>query len=886
MKKFVYSFGDNQAEGNAQMKDLLGGKGANLHEMTRIGISVPPGFTISTEACVYYFKEGKLPEGLKEEVENALRLLEKRTGKKFGDPENPLLVSVRSGARASMPGMMDTVLNLGLNDETVKGLAEKTKDERFAYDSYRRFIMMFSDIVLGIDRKKFEEIIEEKKREKNVKYDNELKAEDWKEVVESFKKLVKEEKKIDFPQDPYDQLWKAIIAVFESWNNKRAIEYRRIYKIPDDWGTACNVQAMVFGNMGEDSGTGVAFSRNPSTGEKEVFGEFLFNAQGEDVVAGIRTPLPLSELKHRKPEIYNQLVEIFEKLERHYKDMQDMEFTVEKGKVYFLQTRVGKRTPRAQVKIAVSMVKEGIIDEKTALKRVSPEDLEKLLHPQISPEFEKKNSAIAVGLPASPGAAVGKIYFTADDAMEMAEKGEPVILVRVETSPDDIHGMVRAKGILTARGGMTSHAAVVARGMGKPCVVGCEALHVDEKGKFMEVNGKILREGDYISIDGNTGKVYEGKADLIEPEIFPELEELLKFADKIRRLGVRANADTPRDARKAREFGAEGIGLCRTEHMFFEGERIYTMQEMILAENEEERKRALEKLLPLQREDFYLIFKEMDGYPVTIRTLDPPLHEFLPKDEASIRKLAKRTGKTAKEIKKIAESLKEMNPMLGHRGCRLGITYPEITEMQARAIFEAAAKAIKEGIKAIPEVMIPLVGIKEELVLQKETVDRVAKEVMEKEGIKIDYKVGTMIEIPRACITADEIAQVAEFFSFGTNDLTQTVFGFSRDDIGKFLPYYIDKKILKDDPFKTLDQEGVGEFMKIGVEKGKKANPNLKIGICGEHGGDPESVKFCHRIGLTYVSCSPFRVPIARLSAAHAVIEEEDKNLVEEHYGK
>ncbi|MEN3045472.1 MAG: pyruvate, phosphate dikinase [Candidatus Hydrothermales bacterium] len=884
MKKYVYSFGENEAEGNAYMKDLLGGKGANLHEMTRIGINVPPGFTISTEACVYYFKKKTLPKGLKEEVEKALELLEKRTGKKFGDPKNPLLLSVRSGARASMPGMMDTVLNLGLNDETVIGLGNLTGNMRFSYDSYRRFIMMFSDIVLGVERRKFEEVLEQKKKEKGVKYDHELDENDLKEIVEKFKDIVRKEKNIEFPQDPKEQLWKAIIAVFESWNNKRAVEYRRIYKIPDSWGTACNVQAMVFGNMGEDSGTGVAFTRNPSTGEKEVFGEFLFNAQGEDVVAGIRTPLPLLEVKERNPEIYDQLVSTFEKLEKHYRDVQDIEFTVEKGKVYFLQTRVAKRTPKAAVKIAVSMVKEGIIDEKTALKRVSCEDIEKLLHPQISSEFEKKNTPIAVGLPASPGAAVGKIYFTADEALQRAEMGEPVILVRLETSPDDIHGMARAKGILTARGGMTSHAAVVARGMGKPCVVGCEALHIDEQRKVMEVGGIVLNEGDFISIDGNTGKVYVGKADLIQPEIFPEFMELLSYADKIRKLGVRANADTPQDARKAREFGAQGIGLCRTEHMFFEGERIYIMQEMILAETEEERKRALEKLLPLQREDFYLIFKEMDGYPVTIRTLDPPLHEFLPKDEESMRKLAQRTGKSLEDIKKITEALKEMNPMLGHRGCRLGITYPEITEMQARAIFEAAAKAIKEGIKVFPEIMIPLVGIKDELVLQREIVERVAKEVMEREGVKIDYKVGTMIELPRACVTAGEIAKVADFFSFGTNDLTQTVYGFSRDDIGKFLHYYIEKGILKDDPFKTLDQEGVGSLMKTAVQKGRKSNPNLKIGICGEHGGDPESIKFCHKIGLDYVSCSPFRVPIARIAAAHAQIEEEGE--MEEHYGK
>jgi pyruvate,orthophosphate dikinase len=874
MNKYVYKFGNNYAEGNAQMKNILGGKGAGLHEMTRLGIPVPPGFTISTEACVYYFKNKKLPEDLKEQVAEGIKFVEQVSGKIFGSSENPLLFSVRSGARVSMPGMMDTILNLGLNDETVRGLARVTNNERFAYDCYRRLIQMFSDVVLGIDKNKFEEVLEEKKNKKGIKLDTELDANDLKEIVEEFKEIVKKEGE-EFPNDPYEQLWKAIIAVFESWNNKRAIEYRRIYGIPDDWGTACNVQMMVFGNIGENSGTGVAFSRNPATGEKEIFGEFLENAQGEDVVAGIRTPLPIRVLKDKNPEIYSKLEEMFYKLEKHYREMQDMEFTVEKGKIYMLQTRTGKRTPRAAVKIAVDMVKEGLIDKKEAIRRVSPSDLEKLLHPQISPEFESKSREIAKGLPASPGAAVGKVYFTADKALERAEKGEEVILVRTETSPEDIHGMARAKGILTARGGMTSHAAVVARGMGKPCVVGCEEIVVNEKAGYFEVNGKVFKEGEYISIDGNTGKIYEGKAPLVQPEIFGELEELLEFADEVRKLGVRANADTPHDAEKARKFGAQGIGLCRTEHMFFEGERIYAMQEMILAGNEEERKKALEKLLPLQRDDFYGIFKAMDGYPVTIRTLDPPLHEFLPKDEDSMKELSKRSGKSVQEIEKIVEGLKELNPMLGHRGCRLGLTYPEITEMQARAIFEAAAKAIKEGIKAIPEVMIPLVSIDKELTLQREIVERVAKEVMEKEGIEIPYKVGTMIEIPRACITADKIAKAADFFSFGTNDLTQTTFGFSRDDAGKFLPFYVEKGILPGDPFEKIDIEGVGELMKIAVEKGRKVNAELKIGICGEHGGEPDSVKFCHRIGLDYVSCSPFRVPIARLAAAHAAVEGE-----------
>lgn len=873
IKKYVYVFGGGKAEGNAKMRDLLGGKGADLHEMSRIGINVPPGFTITTEACIYYFQKGKFPKELYDQIKKGINFLEKITGKKFGDPNNPLLVSVRSGAKVSMPGMMDTVLNLGINDEIVEGLAKLTKNRRFALDVYRRFIQMFSDVVKGVPREKFEEVLTQKKKEKGIQFDTELTEEDLEEIVKRYKEIYREYKKEDFPQDPWEELYSAIEAVFNSWNNKRAIEYRRLYNIPDTWGTACNIQAMVFGNLSYDSATGVAFSRNPATGEKEIFGEFLLNAQGEDVVAGIRTPRPIHEMEKEMPKAYKELVKIFKKLERHYKDMQDMEFTIEKGKVYMLQTRRGKRTPRANVKIAVDMVKEKIITKEEAIMRVSPSDIDHLLHPQVSSSY--KGIPIAKGLPASPGAAKGKVIFSADKAQELGSKGESVILVRFETSPDDIHGMAKSKGILTARGGMTSHAAVVARGMGKPCVVGCESIHIDYANGFFEVNGKVVREGEIITIDGTTGNIYLGDVPLEMPEMFPELDELLKFADEIRKLGVRANADTPKDAKKALEFGAEGIGLCRTEHMFFEGERIYAMQEMILADNEEERRKALEKLLPLQREDFYEIFKVMDGHPVVIRTLDPPLHEFLPKDDESIKELAERMNKSFEEVKKKVEALQEANPMLGHRGCRLGITYPEITEMQARAIFEAASKALKEGVKAIPEIMIPIVAIPEELILQKEIIDRVAKEVMEKENIKINYTVGTMIEIARACIVADKIAKHASFFSFGTNDLTQTVFGFSRDDIGKFLAAYIEKGILKADPFVTIDQEGVGEFMKICIERGKKANPNLKIGICGEHGGEPESVKFCHKIGLTYVSCSPYRIPIARFAAAQAVLEEK-----------
>jgi pyruvate,orthophosphate dikinase len=874
-KKYVYFFGGGKAEGNKDMKNLLGGKGANLHEMTNIGIPVPPGFTITTEACVYYFKNGSFPPGLEEEVKENLKKLENLTGKTFGSIDNPLLVSVRSGARASMPGMMDTILNLGLNDQSVQGLAKRTNDERFAYDSYRRFIQMFSDVVLGVDRNLFEERLRAKKAEVGVREDFELQAKHLKELVEEFKDIVKKVTGKPFPQDPYEQLWLAIEAVFKSWNNKRAIEYRRLHKIPDDWGTACNVQTMVFGNMGFDSATGVAFTRDPSTGEKTVYGEYLPNAQGEDVVAGIRTPKKLQLLANEMPEAYKELLEIFDRLEKHYRDMMDIEFTIEKGKVYILQTRVGKRSARAEVKIAVDMVKEGLITKEEAILRVDPRRIEQLLHPMIDPKAEKV--VLTKGLPASPGAAWGKVIFDSDEAADLSEAGEPVILVRDETSPDDIRGMARSRGILTARGGMTSHAAVVARGIGKPCVVGAEEIEVDYENNLFKVRDVVVKKGDIITIDGSTGEVLLGKVPTVDPELFEEFNELLKWADEIRWIGVRANADTPADAQRARKFGAEGIGLCRTEHMFFEGERIYAMQEMILAKTKEERERALAKLLPMQREDFKGLFKAMDGFPVTIRLLDPPLHEFVPKTREQMEELSKRTGIPVEEIAAKSEALREANPMLGHRGCRLGIVYPEITEMQARAIFEAACECIKEGIKAIPEIMVPIVSMKEELDNQKAIIDRVAEEVMKEKGVEVEYTVGTMIELPRACVTADKIAQTAEFFSFGTNDLTQTTYGFSRDDVGKFVPKYIELGILKDDPFQVLDQEGVGALVKIGIEKGRSTRPNLKVGICGEHGGEPSSVEFCHRVGMDYVSCSPFRVPVARLAAAQAVVKEKMK---------
>ena len=872
-KKYVYFFGGGKAEGSKDMKNLLGGKGANLHEMTNLGIPVPPGFTISTESCVHYFKTGRYPEGLKQQVEEAVKRLEELTGKKFGSTENPLLVSVRSGARVSMPGMMDTILNLGLNDDAVKGLAKRTGDERFAYDSYRRFIQMFSEIVMGIPHKVFEELLDTKKKEKGVNLDYELDADALKELVEEYKTKVRELTGKEFPQNPQEQLWMAIEAVFKSWNNKRAIEYRKLHRIPDDWGTAVNVQTMVFGNMGFDSATGVAFTRDPSTGEKVLYGEYLPNAQGEDVVAGIRTPKPISELEKEMPEAYKQLVEIFNRLEKHYRDMMDLEFTIEKGKVYLLQTRVGKRSARAEVKIAVDMVKEGLITKEEAIMRVDPKRVEQLLHPMVDPKAPK--NVIAKGLPASPGAASGKVIFDSEEAAELAEKGERIILVRDETSPEDIKGMARSKGILTSRGGMTSHAAVVARGIGTPCVVGAEEIEVDYGKEEFRVGDVTVKKGDVITIDGSTGEVMVGEVPTIDPEFFPEFSELLEWADEFRWIGVRANADTPMDAERARKFGAEGIGLARTEHMFFEGERIYAMQEMILAKTKEEREKALSKLLPMQREDFKGLFKAMDGFPVTIRLLDPPLHEFVPKTEEQIKELSERTGVPAEEIKAKAEALREANPMLGHRGCRLGITYPEITEMQVRAIFEAACEAKKEGVKVYPEIMVPLVSIKKEIEIQKGIIDRIAREVMEETGIEIEYSVGTMIELPRAALTADEIAEVAEFFSFGTNDLTQTTFGFSRDDVGKFVPKYIELGLLEDDPFQVLDQRGVGQLVKVGVEKGRGTRPDLKVGICGEHGGEPTSVKFCHRVGMDYVSCSPFRVPVARLSAAQAVIEQK-----------
>lgn len=890
--KYVYFFGRGKAEGNAKMRDLLGGKGAGLAEMTNIGIPVPPGFTITTEVCKLYYENNKrYPDGLKEQVEENLRKVEQIMGAKFGDPENPLLVSVRSGAPISMPGMMDTILNLGLNDETVQGLIKKSNNPRFAYDAYRRFVQMFGNVVLGIPHSKFEELMDQKKEEKGVRFDTDLDAEDWKDLVGKFKKLIKDETGRDFPEDPQEQLWMAINAVFESWNNERAIIYRKIHNIPDDLGTAVNVQTMVFGNMGDDSGTGVAFTRDPATGEKKVMGEFLINAQGEDVVAGIRTPRPVEELKEVMPEVHEQLMQVCETLERHYKDMQDIEFTIQNGKLFLLQTRTGKRTGAAAIKIAVDMVREGLIDKETALLRVDPMSLDQVLHPMIDPNAEVE--VIAKGLPASPGAAVGRVVFDAKVAEEWASNGEEVLLVRPETSPEDIGGMHAAQGILTSRGGMTSHAAVVARGMGKPCVAGAGEVLVDESARTFRVGDIVVKEGDYITINGTTGEVILGKAPLVEPRISGDFETLMKWADEFRRLGVRTNADTPKDAKVAREFGAEGIGLCRTEHMFFEGDRIIAMREMIMAKDVEGRREALAKLLPYQREDFIGIFEVMDGLPVIIRTLDPPLHEFLPRREELLQQIAELKFELAnsstlsdmdeklaklrelEEVLETVEKLHEFNPMLGFRGCRLGVSYPEVTEMQARAIFEAAAEVAKRGIKVIPEVMIPLVGNVKELQMQKEIVDRVAEEVMRESGVKFDYMVGTMIEVPRAALTADEIAEVADFFSFGTNDLTQMGLGMSRDDAGKFLGFYVESGIYEKDPFQSLDQVGVGQLVEIGVKKGRSTKPDLEIGICGEHGGDPDSIEFCHKVGMDYVSCSPYRVPIARLAAAQAAIREK-----------
>ncbi len=877
-KKYVYFFANGKAEGKKEMKDFLGGKGANLHEMTNLGIPVPPGFTISAEVCDYFYKHGrKYPEGLKEEVENAMKKLEEVTGKKFGSVDNPLLVSVRSGAAVSMPGMMDTILNLGLNDETVKGLAKLTGNERFAYDSYRRFIQMFGDVVLGIEHKKFEEILTAKKSEKGYTQDTDLTAEDWKDVVEKYKELYKKEGK-EFPQNPINQLWKAIDAVFGSWNNERAIKYREINNIRGLLGTAVNIVTMVFGNMGEDSGTGVAFSRNPSTGENELYAEYLPNAQGEDVVAGIRTPLKIDELKKRHPEIYDELLRIKDILERHFRDMQDMEFTVEKGKLYFLQTRNGKRTGRAAVKIAVDMTKEGIMDKELAIMKVEPQHLDQLLHPMIDPKVEY--TPIAKGLPASPGAAVGRVVFTADEAEEWASRGEKVILVRPETSPEDIGGMNASEGILTATGGLTSHAAVVARGMGKPCVVGCKELIIDEEAKKFRIEGTDIeiKEGDYITINGTKGEVIKDKLPLVEPKLTGEFEEFMSWVDEIRDMGVRANAETPHDVQVARDFGAEGIGLARTEHMFFAPERIKAVREMILADTEEDRRKALSKIEPYQKEDFLKIFEIMEGYPVVVRLLDPPLHEFLPKTEKELKELAKEMNVSFEKLQERNEYLKEFNPMLGHRGCRLGITYPEIYEMQVRAIFEAACELKKKGKDIIPEVMIPLVGIDKEFIFLRERLEKVAKEVIQKHGVELHYEFGTMIEVPRAALTSDEIAKHAEFFSFGTNDLTQMTYAFSRDDAGKFIGEYKEKGILDVDPFKTIDEKGVGKLIKMAVELGRSARKDLTVGICGEQGGDPESIEFCYRAGLNYVSASPYRVPIARLCSAQATIKYGKRN--------
>jgi pyruvate, orthophosphate dikinase len=865
-KKWVYLF----REGNSSMRDLLGGKGAGVAEMTNAGVPVPPGFTITTEACNAFYTSGeRFPDGMWEQVLAGLKDVEAQTGRNFGDPSNPLLVSVRSGAKFSMPGMMDTVLNLGLNKQTLEGLAKQTNNPRFAQDAYRRFIQLFGKIVLGVEGDKFEDVMEEAKGH-GQRLDTDLSEQELAQIAEQFKQIIRNEKGVEFPEDPMEQLRQSIAAVFMSWNGRRARDYRRVNKISDSLGTAVNVQAMVFGNMGTDSATGVAFTRNPSTGESVMFGEYLVNAQGEDVVAGVRTPQDISELAKTMPEVYNQFVEITSKLERHYRDVQDTEFTIEQGKLWMLQTRTGKRTGPAAVKIAVDMVKEGIIDKATAVQRVEPAALDQLLHPMIDPKEKAKTSSLTKGLPASPGAATGKAVFHPDEAEQMAQKGEKVILVRVETAPDDFHGMVAAQAILTARGGMTSHAAVVARGMGKPCVAGAGALKVNYKESLVAIGETIIKKGDWITLDGSTGEVFSGQLPTIEPEMAGDFGVFMEWVDEFRAMGVRTNADTPHDAQVAREFGAEGIGLCRTEHMFFEGDRIDAVREMILAEDEEGRRKALAKIEPHQQGDFEGIFRAMDGLPVTIRTLDPPLHEFLPHDDEGIREVAGKLGVDAAKVKERVEALHEFNPMLGFRGCRLGVMYPEITEMQARAIFKAAVKVKKEGVSVHPEVMIPLINGREELKLQEEVVRRVADDVQKAEGVQIDYLVGTMIELPRAALTADKVAEVAEFFSFGTNDLTQTCMGLSRDDSGRFLPPYVEKKILPDDPFQSLDQEGVGQLVKMGVDLGRRVRPDLKVGICGEHGGDPASVEFFFRAGMNYVSCSPFRVPIARLAAAQA----------------
>ena len=897
--KYVYSFGDGKADGKTDMKNLLGGKSANLAEMNHLGIPVPPGFTLTTDVCTHYYNHNLIfPEELETQVVEALKNIETIMDSGFGDTENPLLVSVRSGARQSMPGMMETVLNVGLTTTTIPGLIEKTGNSRFVYDAYRRLIMMYADVVMekatGIKladgqgiRQKMERIIDTFKKENRLKDDTDLSAEQWKEISESFKAEIKNTFSVEFPDNPGDQLWGGIKAVFQSWNGNRAISYRRIENIPDEWGTAVNVQAMVFGNMGENSATGVAFTRNPATGENQFYGEWLPNAQGEDVVAGLRTPNPLNEdtktvdtqslssLESSMSALYNQLIEIRTNLEAHYSDMQDIEFTIQDGRLWMLQTRVGKRNGAAAIKMAVDMFNEGLIDKKTALLRVKPEQLDELLHPVMDTKSEQNATILATGLPAGPGSATGRVVFTADDAEAWHGRGEQVILLREETSPEDVHGMHVAKAILTAKGGMTSHAALVARGWGKCCIVGCSDLHINLEQKEVQIGETVLKEGDWISMNGTTGKIYGGQLNLIpaNPETHNEYKHLMAWADDTRKLKIRTNAETPADAKQAIQFGAEGIGLCRTEHMFFDDTRIMAMRKMILAENPKERRSAVMELLPYQKNDFKGIFKAMKGFPVTIRLLDPPLHEFMTLTEPQIHDLANHVNLDKSEVEKRIANLHELNPMLGHRGCRLGIVYPEITEMQARAILEAATELTAEGVAVLPEIMIPLVGTATEFIHQETIVRDVAKKVMKEKGITLDYLVGTMIELPRACLTADEIAEKAEFFSFGTNDLTQTTYGFSRDDIGSFLPSYLDNKILSQDPFQSLDVKGVGKLLSMAVESGRKVNSNLKIGICGEHGGDPASIHFCKHNGLDYVSCSPFRVPIARLAAAQAELQ-------------
>ena len=903
--KRVYTFGNGKAEGRADMKNLLGGKGANLAEMNLIGVPVPPGFTIVTDVCNEYFEKGRdeVVGLLRNEVDNSIKHVENLIGLKFGDPTNPLLLSIRSGARASMPGMMDTILNLGLNDEVVEGLIKKTGNERFAYDSYRRFVQMYGDVVMGMkpqnkeDIDPFEAIIDEVKAQRGIVLDNDMTIDELKQLVSLFKKAIKEQTGADFPENPVDQLWGAICAVFDSWMNERAILYRKMEGIPQEWGTAVNVMAMVFGNMGSTSATGVCFSRDAATGENIFNGEYLVNAQGEDVVAGIRTPQQITKegslrwakqqsisediratkfpsMEETMPEIFEQLNAIQNKLEKHYRDMQDMEFTVQEGKLWFLQTRNGKRTGTAMVKIAMDLLHEGMIDEKTAIKRCEPNKLDELLHPVFDKEALKQAHVLTRGLPASPGAACGQIVFFADDAAKWSDEGHKVIMVRIETSPEDLAGMSAAEGILTARGGMTSHAAVVARGMGKCCVSGAGAIMIDYKARTVEIDGVVLHEGDYLSINGSTGEVYQGEVKTKPAEVSGNFAELMSLCDKYTRMVVRTNADTPHDAEVANKFGAVGIGLCRTEHMFFEKDKIKPMREMILADTREERETALAKLLPLQQEDFYGILKFMDGMPVNIRLLDPPLHEFVPKSQAGQEAMALEMGKSIDVIKHRVESLKEVNPMLGLRGCRLGITYPEITAMQTKAILGAATRLKREGFNPKPEIMVPLVGTYKELEQQQKVIKTAAEELFKEEGMEVEFKLGTMIEIPRAALTADQIAKYADYFSFGTNDLTQMTYGYSRDDVSRFLPTYLDNKILEVDPFQVLDQTGVGQLVEIGVKRGRSTNPNIKCGICGEHGGEPSSVKFCHRIGLDYVSCSPYRVPIARLASAQAAVEE------------